>query len=237
MSKLSAGQGTDLIAYRNLTGFNFALKAAEGVIRTGNALDGKVEAFFLPVAVHIHRFQIIQQCGTIILGKPVGFFGDVVSLCGRQRDGLDIDKAQFILQIEYQSFDLILNILKGLLAVVYQIHFIDGENEVVDTHQSTDTGMTACLHQYTLSGIDENYGQLGKRGTHCHVSRILLMSGSVCYDEGTLIGGEIAVSYVNRNALFPLGHQTVQQQRIVDFSTAGTHFTFQLESFLLVGVE
>ena len=44
------------------------------------------------------------------------------------------------------------------------------------------------------------------------------MAGGIGNDEFALVGREVAVSYVNRNPLFPLGLQSVEQQGIVDCS-------------------
>ena len=97
--------------------------------------------------------------------------------------------------------------------------------------------MSAGLHQHALGSIDEDDGEVGKRCTDCHVSRVFLMSRRVRNDKAAVVCSKIAVSDVNRNALLALRHKAVEQQRIVNFTAAAADLAFQLERLFLIGVQ
>ena len=78
--------------------------------------------------------------------------------------------------------------------------------------------MPAGLRQHAFSGIDEEDGEVGSRRARHHVARVLLVTRRVGYDEVSFVGREEPVRDVNRDALFALGRQTVDQQREIEFA-------------------
>ena len=88
-----------------------------------------------------------------------------------------------------------------------------------------------------LSGVDEDDGQIRKRGADGHVARVFFMTRRVGDDEAAVIRIKVAVGDVDGDALFPFGHEPVEEERIVDGTAAAADFTFKLQGPLLVGVE
>ena len=115
---------------------------------------------------------------------------------------------EFLLQLR----DLRLNLLEALLRIADKVHLVDGEDEVADAHERTDAGMAARLRQDALRRIDEDDGEVGKRGSAGHVARVLLMARRVSTDEAAVVRREITVGDIDRDALLALREQPVQQQ-------------------------
>ena len=63
-----------------------------------------------------------------------------------------------------------------------------------------------------MTSVDENNGEVCSRRTCNHVARILHVTWAVHNDKGTGRCSEIAVRYVDGDALFPLGAQTIGEQ-------------------------
>ena len=76
--------------------------------------------------------------------------------------------------------------------------------------------MTSGLGQHALTGVNEDNRHVCGRGARHHVAGILLMPWRVGDDEFTSIGIEEAIGDINRNALFALCSQTINQQRKVN---------------------
>ena len=74
---------------------------------------------------------------------------------------------------------------------------------------------------HAVAGVDEDDGQLARRGAGGHVARVLLVAGRVGDDELAAVGREVAVRHVDGDALLALGLQAVGQQGEVDLAGAG----------------
>ncbi|MCY1180339.1 hypothetical protein D9M73_207730 [compost metagenome] len=76
--------------------------------------------------------------------------------------------------------------------------------------------MAARLRQHTFARIDQDDGGIGGRGTGDHVASVLLVARCVGDDELPFLGREEAVGDVDRDALFALGGEPVDQKREID---------------------
>ena len=63
------------------------------------------------------------------------------------------------------------------------------------------------------------------------------MARRIGADEAAPVGREVAVRYIDGDALLPLGHEPIQEQRIVDGAAAAADFRIKQQGFLLVGIE
>ena len=63
------------------------------------------------------------------------------------------------------------------------------------------------------------------------------MSRSIRYNEAPFLCRKIPVGNINGDALFPLRHQTVQEQGIIDLPSARANAAVQFQGFLLVCVQ
>jgi hypothetical protein len=102
-----------------------------------------------------------------------------------------------------------------------EIHFVDRQHDVADTHQAGDDGVTARLDQQAFPRIDQKHREFGGGGRRRHVAGILLVPRRVGDDEGAARGREIAIGDINGDALLALGLQAVEQQREIDLGAGG----------------
>ena len=129
------------------------------------------------------------------------------------------------------------NLLETLSVISHHVHLVDGEYHVPDSHQIADTGVASGLNLNALGGVDEDDGELRKGSRHGHVSGVFLMSRSVGYNVAARLRFEIAVGHIDGDALFPLAHEPVQQQRIVDLTVRAANPAVQLQRLLLIRIE
>ena len=130
-----------------------------------------------------------------------------------------------------------LDLLETLSVVAHHVHFVDRKNHVPDSHQIADAGMASGLNLNAFGGVDEDDGELCKGSCHGHVAGVFLMSRSVSHDVAASLCFEIAVGYVDSDALFPFAHESVQQQGIVDLAVCAAHTAVQLQRLLLIRIE
>ena len=97
--------------------------------------------------------------------------------------------------------------------------------------------MAARLRQDALRRIDEDDGEVGKRGAAGHVARVLLMTRRVGTDETAVVRRKVAVGDIDRDALLALREQSVQQQRVVDSAAAAADLGVEQQGLLLVRVD
>ena len=80
------------------------------------------------------------------------------------------------------------------------------------------------LRQHALARVDQYHGQIRRRGAGHHVAGVLFVSGRVGDDEFAFLRAEEPVGDVDRNALFALGREPVDQQREIDVLTLRAEF-------------
>ena len=121
------------------------------------------------------------------------------------------------------------------LIVVDQVHLVDGQDEVLDAELVTQEAVTPGLDQHALARIDQDNRAIGGRGARHHVARILLMSRAVGDDELAFLGRKKAIGDVDRDTLFALGGEPVDEQGEVDLLPLRAHaFAVVLERGELV---
>ncbi len=125
--------------------------------------------------------------------------------------------------------------LEGRLVVIDQIHLVHRQHDVADAEQVSEEAVPPRLHQHALARIDQDHGEVGGRGACHHVARILLMSRAVGDDELAFLGREKAIGDVDRDTLFALGGEPVNEQGEVDLLPLRAHaFAVVLERGELV---
>src|SRR5262245_30231488 len=75
-----------------------------------------------------------------------------------------------------------------------------------------DEAVPAGLRQHALARVDQDHREVGGRRAGRHVARVLLVARAVGDDELALVGGEVAVGDVDRDALLALGLEAVEQE-------------------------
>ena len=109
-----------------------------------------------------------------------------------------------------------LDLLEHRLVVADDIHLVDRHDDVLDAQQRHDERMPLCLGEDAVPRVDENDGEVGRRGPRGHIPGVLLVAGGVGDDELSLVGREVAICDVDRDPLLPLVLQPVGEQREVD---------------------
>ena len=80
------------------------------------------------------------------------------------------------------------------------------------------------LNQKPLAGVDQNHGSIGGRCASYHVSRVLLMARRISHNESTLFCCKKPIGDVDRDTLFALGRQSVDEQRKIKAFALGAEF-------------
>ena len=111
--------------------------------------------------------------------------------------------------------ELVADPVEHRLVVVDEVHLVDTQHEVGDTEQRGEERMTSGLLDDAVAGIDEHQREVGGRSAGDHVAGVLDVAGSVGDDELAGRRREVAIGHVDGDALFPLGAQSVGEQREV----------------------
>src|ERR1700722_2000970 len=86
-----------------------------------------------------------------------------------------------------------------------QIHLVDRQYKLANAEQRTKKSVPSRLFQKSFLGIDQKDRQVRRRGSRHHVARIVLVTRRVGDDEAPPRRAEIAISDVDRDALFAFG--------------------------------
>ena len=128
----------------------------------------------------------------------------------RQRD--QRAKAKRLGEFPISSLDL----AKDALAVVDEVDLVDRKHDMADAKQRDDDRMAMGLREQPLARVDQHDREVGVGRASRHVAGELLMARRVGDDERASFGGEIAIGDVDRDALFALSLEPVDQKRVVD---------------------
>ena len=95
--------------------------------------------------------------------------------------------------------------------------------------------VAARLGQHALARIDQDHRQVGRRRARHHVAGILFVPRRIGDDELALLSVEEAVGDVDRDALFALCGQTIDEKGEVDLRSLGADLlAVRLEGFQLI---
>jgi len=120
------------------------------------------------------------------------------------------------------------NLPEALLAVVDEVHLVDGDDEIANPQQAHQERVAPCLGQHPFAGVDQDNGQLGRAGPGDHVSGVLLMPRRIGDDIFALVGSEKPVSDIDGDPLLPLALQTVDQKGKIDLGIRDSSILFGL---------
>ena len=98
----------------------------------------------------------------------------VVSVKGRERDALQVGYAERFYETAVFRDDR----LEPPAIKPHEVHLVDSEDHVAYSQQRYQKCMAPCLHDYTLTGVDEDDGQIGSRTARNHVASVLFVSRS-----------------------------------------------------------
>ena len=95
---------------------------------------------------------------------------------------------------------------------IEQVHLVDGQDEARDAEHVRDARVAPCLLLDAVARVDQQDGDVRRRGAGRHVARVLLVTGRVGEDEFATCRREIAIGDVDCDALLPLRLQPVGEE-------------------------
>ena len=72
--------------------------------------------------------------------------------------------------------EVVLDLLVDLAVEVDEVHLVDGEHEVGDAEQPRDPRVPLRLRANAVARVDQQDGDVGRRGAGGHVARVLLVT-------------------------------------------------------------
>jgi len=194
------------------SGCHLTTESPEVEVRTKYILYRKAEITKVIIAVDMDCFQKIEQGKSFIPRSSFRLIHHIVSIeCG-QWNTSHIGNPQG----SYKLLILCYNLIEALFRKIYQVHLVDSQHYMLDSQQRYQKCMTSCLSNYSHTGIYQNNSQIGGRTAGYHITGILFVPRSISNDKFTVIGRKVAISHINRNALFTLCFQAIQQQGIIN---------------------
>ena len=118
------------------------------------------------------------------------------------------------------------DLLKRRALVAHQIHFVDDGNDVLDSKQPRNVGVTQRLRLQSLCRVNQDDGSVGIGRASGHIPRVLFVPRRVGDYKMPPWGRKVAVRDINGDALFPLGAQTICNEREIELA-AGSKSSLQ----------
>ncbi len=156
----------------------------------------------------MHVLQMMEEGRSVVPRHLGGAGDDVVAVQRRDRDDREVRR----LQLGREGGELVRDRLEDVLGPVDQVHLVHTQDEVRHPQERAEERVPPGLLHDALPGVDQDQGQVGRRGPGHHVARVLDVPGGVGDDELPARGREVPVRHVDRDALFPLGPQPIGQQ-------------------------
>ena len=170
--------------------------------------------------VNLDGFEDFHQGRAAVPGRGLAGREDVVAMKGGERHRADVGDAE----LPGESGEVRGNVVEYLPVPADQVHLVDGEDRVADAEKRDDIAVPPGLGQHALAGVDQDDREVGARRAGRHVAGVLFVARGVGGDELAPVGLEEAVGDIDRDALFALRLQTVDQQRQVDGLALGAVF-------------
>ena len=142
--------------------------------------------------------------------------GDIVAAHRRQRDRGDAIDAQFLGEGAVFGLDF----LEPVAAEIDEVHLVDRQHHLANAEAMAQEAVAAGLGQHALARIDQDDGGIRGGRAGDHVARILFVARTICDDELARLGREEAIGDVDRDALFALRSEPVDQQREIELRPA-----------------
>jgi hypothetical protein len=136
----------------------------------------------------------------------------VVAHQGADRDEFNVENPEPRRELSIVGHDP----LEHGLRIVDEIHLVHGDEHSGNSEKRRDERVAFGLGDDSMPGVDQNDGQVRRRRTRRHVSRVLLVSRRIRDDEMPLLRREISVGHIDRDLLLALRLEAVGQQREVD---------------------
>ncbi len=160
-----------------------------------------------------------HERGAVIPGRVAAALGDVVAGESGDRDRDDLGDVE----LRGEGGVVTQDAVEHFVGEIHQVHFVDGEDDVFYADQRHEIRVAAGLREYAAARVYQDDCEVRGGRAGDHVARVLFVAGRVGHDELALVRGEEAVGDVDRDALFALGGQAIDQQREIDVLALRAH--------------
>jgi hypothetical protein len=181
--------------------------AVLGTLRADDVLHRHPQRLLGGVGADRDGLEVLEEGRSRIPGGAGGPVDDVVAEQGRERHRLDVDDPETACQRDELGHVPV----ERPLVPVDEVHLVDRERHVADPEQPVTRGAGGSARR-RRAGVDEDQGELGRRGAGDHVARVLDVARGVGEDVRPGGGREVAVGDVDGDALLALGAQAVGEQ-------------------------
>ena len=205
----------DLVAALHDARGDLSAHGAAARARPHHVLHRQPEVHEVPVAGDVDRLQMLEDRLATVPGRPWTALHDVVALQRADRDELDVHHGKAGGELRVLRHDRVEHALRER----DEVHLVDGDQQPRDPEEGRDEGMALGLGQDATLRVDEQDREIRGGGSGHHVARVLLVAWRVGQDEVALRRREVAVRDVDRDALLPLGPETVGQEGELDRRT------------------
>ncbi len=127
-----------------------------------------------------HLLEMVQQRRPVVPRHALGALDDVVAAQRRDRDVQAVVRRPASARNGAKLGD---DLVEALLAVVDEVHLVDGDDDVGDPEQRADERVALGLLEHALARVEQDHREVGGRGAGDHVARVLLVAGAVGDDE------------------------------------------------------
>ena len=226
------GQNAYCIAGLDRAARDLARKAAEVLVGAVDPLDRQAERRVRArLVAYRDGFEMRDQRRAVPPIHRFRFGGDIVSGYGRKRDRRDALDPEFLGKGAVFGLDRV----EPFLAEIDKVHLVDRQHHVANAEPVAQETVAARLGQHALARIDQDDGGIGSGRAGDHVARILFVARTIGDDELARLGREEAIGDVDRDALFALRRQPIDQQREIELRPARARcLAVRLQRFQLV---
>jgi len=109
------------------------------------------------ITADVDSLKQFEEAFAIIPRHAGAAFDDIVAFEGADGNEADVGDIELAGEIFVIGFDGI----EDVLAIVNNIHFVDGDNEVRDAEESADEAVAFSLGDDAVAGVNEDDRQIG----------------------------------------------------------------------------
>ena len=206
---LARRQGYDLVALGDHARGDLSREAAVVEVRPDYVLDRVAEVVEVAIREDGDRLEILEHVGTVVPRGTVAARHDVVADQCAHGEELNVLEAERLAELHEVRADF----FEYLFGILLEVHLVHADGQMRNAQKRSDVRMASRLLEHAVSRVDQNQCDVGRRGAGHHVPGVLNVTRGVSDDELALVGREVAVGHVDRDALLALRLEAIGQQR------------------------
>jgi hypothetical protein len=171
----------------------------------------------------VHVVKSVKEGRTLVPRHLVGLIKHVIT--HPTGDGDEVDLGGLVTDLLEVGSNLFLDIVVTRLGIVAGVHFVKGNNHLLDTKSEGKKGVLTGLTlsspttlETTGSGVDNKNGNIGLGSTSDHVLDEITMSGGIDDGERELGGLELPEGDVDGDTTLTLGLEVIKDPGVLEGS-------------------